>query len=229
MANSTTWQIYKNYHNIATKRKRQRKNKHKFSRSNEADQLKIIYKKSKQNHPKRNLHKDPHFRSTQNSHALKTFQEPIISANSLLSLATFVRRNKCRPRKRCRGRFTRSVSNLFADRRVTKNGQNSDNDNDKVKNNNGKENESIDERPTKRFFSALCSPAPRKTERCHADYRARHRPELAFRLANVVTRPTRRGGGNRFSSLHAAHSRSVFSVATLSRARTPLHLHSHTR
>lgn len=45
MANSTTWQIYKNYHNIATKRKRQRKNKHKFSRSNEADQLKIIYKK----------------------------------------------------------------------------------------------------------------------------------------------------------------------------------------
>lgn len=87
----------------------------------------------------------------------------------------------------------------------------------------------MDERPTKRFFSALCSPPPRKTERCHADYRARHRPELALRLADVVTRPARRGGGNRFSSLHAVHSRSVFSVATLSRARTLLYLRSHTR
>ena len=52
-------------------------------------------------------------------------------------------------------------------------------------------NDNIDERRTKRFFFALRSPAPRQTESCHVEYRARHRPELALRLAGVVTGPTR--------------------------------------
>lgn len=49
------------------------------------------------------------------------------------------------------------------------------------------------------------------TESCHVGCRARHRPELAPRLVDMVTRPGRGSGGNRFSAL--THRRSVHRYA----------------